>query len=103
MSNIFVQYTIELQKRAGKKVVGKQTFIEINGKKYDAATGKLIASKKVETIVVQPTKKATAVDGIVKPKKKPATQRSAAKHVTKNAQRSKTLVRTSVSKPKATT
>jgi hypothetical protein len=82
--------------------VGKQTSIEINGKKYDALTGKLISNSSVQTAQSTPvtyTSNTGIVDGFKRPRKSNVA-RQTAKHASKTAQRSKTLVRSSVKKPK---
>lgn len=85
--------------------MGKQTFIEINGKKYDAVTGKLIknsAQTAAATVITPVQKNVGVVDGFKKPSKpaRSSAARKQAQHATKKPQKSKTLMRSSVSKPK---
>ena len=84
--------------------MGKQTFIEINGKKYDAVTGKLMtgSSASASPAKVTTVKPNTGVvDGFTKqPRKpKPAVKRSQAQHAAKTQQKSQTLMRKTVAKP----
>jgi len=80
--------------------VGTQTFIEVNGKKYDAVTGKRINDGPTNP-VVQQTKvqvgKTGVVDGIRR--RKP---HHVAKNAAKTLQKPKTLMRNSVNKPNKT-
>lgn len=92
--------------------MGKQNFIVINGKRYDALTGQLVAtdqhSKQPEVIteeIVSPgTIQATtgkAVDGFVRGSKNSRTAHNArqVRHMQKQPQRSQTLMRGIVTKP----
>ena len=85
--------------------MGKQTFIEINGKKYDAITGQMIAGDNTasakKATVVKPQENVGVMDGFVKRPKKSSASRTAAKHAKRaNTQKSSTLMRKSVQKPK---
>lgn len=74
--------------------------IEINGKKYDAATGKLLNTKTAANASKPAAKSGVSVDGMVS--KKPAARAvsSRAMHAAKNqTQKSKTLMRSAVKKP----
>jgi hypothetical protein len=78
--------------------VGNQTFIEINGKKYDALTGKLIQDKPtapVQKTTFQP--QVGVVDGFTR-RPKPTSPRSV-RHAVKAPQKSQTLARSAVKKP----
>lgn len=83
--------------------MGNQPTIEINGKIYDAATGKQLsesASKSVSPVTITPTKNVGVVDGFVK---RPTRTKSRPKpqHASKVQQKSKTLMRSAVKKPTA--
>lgn len=89
-----------------------QDVIEINGKKYDAVTGRLVTTSQPQPVtapkvehITQPHHPKTGVvlDGFVK---KPAPQHSSKRevvHAKKVTQKSHTLMRTAVKKPVATT
>lgn len=85
--------------------MGHKNFIEINGKKYDAITGRMIEdsssnSSKVQPIAtVTPKMNSGVVDGFVRKPKKVGSSRTQAKPVPKQAQKSNTLMRASVKKP----
>jgi hypothetical protein len=92
-------------KTEGKnKVPDRQNFIELNGKRYDAKTGKLLPASQSVTgengrTYVKPVAQTSgvALDGFVKhaaPARQPAPQRSRYK-----TERSKTLMRNAVKKP----
>ncbi len=79
--------------------------VQINGKKYDATTGKLIRSN-----TAKQSKRAaapTSIDGVVpgarakRATKRTSAKRSPAKPVVKTPQKSRTLMRTAVKKPSA--
>lgn len=77
--------------------------IEINGRKYDAATGKLLGSDAAAKHQKAATSHAVSVDGMVG-RKKPAPSRvSTPKVASKSVQRSQTLMRTAVKKPQPKT
>lgn len=83
--------------------MGKQTFIEINGKKYDAVTGRLLDNATPDASAaapstVQPARNVGVVDGFSK-RSRPAKSRKPAKHASKTPQKSKTLMRQAVNKP----
>lgn len=82
--------------------MGRQNFIEINGKKYDALTGKLIQSSGSSSIAKKSVKLVAngigVVDGFVKPPRR-SDHRSAVHPANKSLQRSQTLMRKSVQKP----
>ena len=87
--------------------MGNKNFIEINGKKYDAITGKLLSEQQKPAekpkAAVQPVKNTGVVDGFKKRPAKPSKTRQQAKHAAKsNQQKSKTLVRNAVQKPAPT-
>lgn len=80
--------------------MGKQTFIEINGKKYDAVTGGIISEAvrtkpAVQTVRITPNQ--GAIDGFSRRAIRP--NRVAAHHASKTPQKSKTLMRHAVQKP----
>jgi hypothetical protein len=85
--------------------VGNKNFIEINGKKYDAVTGRIldgettITSKPQPVATVTPKMNSGVVDGFVRKPKNTSTSRALAKPASKQVQKSKTLMRTSVKKP----
>ncbi len=75
----------------------KQTIIEINGKKYDARTGKLVSAQAVPSQKISPTPKPkpahkTVVQDIARPS-------SASQPARRNVQRSQTLMRSAVKRP----
>ncbi len=90
-----------------------KTTIELNGKQYDARTGKIIDGSNPVTATVEPKKPApsngVAVDGFVKrsggntlalaPKPKPAVSHTQAKPGVRGVQKSTTLMRPAVKKP----
>ena len=81
--------------------MGKQTFIEINGKKYDAATGKQLqssASSASTVTSISPKQNSGSIDGFSRRK---TTARTPANHAAKSTQKSQTLMRKSVKKPDA--
>ncbi|MCA9328882.1 hypothetical protein KC959_03850 [Candidatus Saccharibacteria bacterium] len=83
-----------------------QDTIEINGKKYDAVTGRIIGEKTQKsgsaphTPKTQPSQKSTgvALDGFMRVKKHPTTPRTAV-HKHKTVQKSQTLMRSAVKRP----
>ncbi len=86
--------------------MGNQNYIVINGNKYDAVTGKLIADSSnvkqtVQTIKPEshPGTSGGVVDGFVRPSKKANVSRKAATNAVKNPQKSRTLARKAVKKP----
>ena len=97
-------------KRGQKTAVGsKQNIIEINGKRYDTATGRMVDG--VRQAKQPSTRLSGSVDGMTTGKpltpyaggqahKKPRTQ---AHHLSKSNQKSQTLMRKSVKKPVAQT
>jgi hypothetical protein len=84
--------------------VGNQTFIEINGKKYDAISGRLVdsASHKASITSVKPATNQGSIDGFSRRSKKPQNHRTPAQHALKQTQKSQTLMRNSVKKPALT-
>jgi len=76
--------------------VSKNTYIEINGNKYDAVTGKQIAKSHSSVTPMKQSKNVGSIDGFSRRK---ATQRIPANHSPKNQQKSQTLMRQSVKKP----
>lgn len=81
--------------------MGNQNFIVINGKKYDAVTGKLLSEQQTPVNTVEriiPKANTGVVDGFVKPKKNNI-NRVPAKNAAKPQQRSQTLARKAVKKP----
>ncbi len=83
--------------------MGNKNFIEINGKKYDALTGKMLDSSEVpnKTVVtkVTPAQNVGVMDGFVRKPQKNTSQRTSAHPTSKQTQKSKTLMRNSVKKP----
>lgn len=89
----------------------QKNIIEINGKKYDAATGRMLSATKTTKI----RNNVGVIDGFVrKPKRthtttqtssvspvKPRKSRQPASHTAKTPQKSKTLMRSAVKKPVA--
>lgn len=73
------------------------SVIEINGTIYDAATGKVIGA--VKSVATQVKDQSKNVDGFVR-KSNPVRHVKSARLVHAKAQKSKALMRTSVSKPK---
>ncbi len=91
-------YTVFLRVTTKQARVGTQqkTTIDINGKRYDARTGRLLHDHKPAVATHKPEAKKptrTALD---------ITRPATAKHVHKTAERSKTLMRHAVKKPSAT-
>ncbi len=86
----------------------KATTIELNGKRYDARTGKIIpAQEKVavgtKEIVKPVTKKpGVAIDGFTRRKPAAPRPKTTAHAVHKKTEKSKTLMRTAVKKPDIT-
>lgn len=74
------------------------SIIEINGTAYDAATGKVIGA--VRNVASQVKDQSKNVDGFVR-KSNPVRHVKSARLVHSRAQKSKALMRTSVSKPKS--
>jgi hypothetical protein len=74
-------------------VAKRDTIIEVNGKRYDAVTGKLLGAST--------SRKSTGavIDGIAKKPRRAASAVPAADSVHRKAERSKTLMRTAVKKP----
>lgn len=89
--------------------MGNQNFIVINGKKYDAVTGKMLAgdsgsAKETKKVVsVKPTQNVGVVDGFRRAKPKKNIQRSPAHHASKSPAKSQTLARKAVKKPEVIT
>lgn len=86
--------------------MGNQTTIEINGKKYDAVTGKLLPTADVpaKPVVINPQHSTGVMDGFVKkPTHHQTKQRTKAEHAVKTPQKSQTLMRKSVHKPETLT
>jgi hypothetical protein len=83
--------------------VGKNTYIEINGKKYDAVTGKqiLASATSIAVTTLKPTRNTGSVDGFSR--RKSTANHVSAKHAAKSPQKSQTLMRKSVIKPIAST
>lgn len=83
--------------------VGTKTYIEINGKKYDATTGKMIEGQSPSATRARPQKPAVQiVDGFRKhgrTARAPRQAASTAKTSHATTRRSQTLSRTSVQKP----
>ena len=83
--------------------MGNKNFIEINGKKYDAITGKILDSSEVpsKTAVtkVTPTQNVGVMDGFVRKPQNHSSQRTSTHPASKQTQKSKTLMRNSVKKP----
>lgn len=79
-----------------------QDIIEINGKKYDAISGRMISTEKplqTNNLSTQNPKKAgVVVDGFMRAKKSPLVLRTTTK-AQKTVQKSQTLMRTAVKKP----
>ena len=86
--------------------MGNQNYIVINGKKYDALTGKQLSgsahskSTQVETISAhkKPMSNVGVVDGFSRPKKR-TNPHSSVNYVAKSQQKSQTLARKAVHKP----
>lgn len=80
--------------------MGKQHIIELNGKKYDALTGKLLAHSEIPVRKITPVHAAhRSMDGIVK-KKPHAPRKVTNTHIAHHeVAKSKTLMRKSVKKP----
>lgn len=101
-------YSMQIKGNNENRVhVGNQTFIEINGKKYDAVTGRLITNESptpaVKTVVQAPAKQHSGVvDGFVRRPSKPHTAHHTAPTAVKKPQKSQTLARAAVKKPKPT-
>ncbi len=84
--------------------MGKQTFIEINGKKYDAITGRQLVESTshhtAKTTKISPNQ--GVMDGFIRrPSQNKKASRVAPQHAVKNVQKSQTLMRKSVKKPEA--
>lgn len=80
-----------------------QDVIEINGKKYDAVTGRLITDQKSDTKIgtvktAQP-KSGVALDGFVRKSHRTDVSHSSVAHHKKPVQKSQTLMRQAVKKP----
>ncbi len=82
--------------------MGKQNFIEINGKKYDTITGKLLdVAPGNGSSTIAPTKlkkNVGIVDGVVRPNRKTVLRRRP-KQIGAKPQKSQTLMRSAVVKP----
>lgn len=82
--------------------MGNKNFIEINGKKYDAATGVLLHDSaqptKKPVTTVNHTQNTGVVDGFVR-RQKPTASRTVAQPAVKHPQKSSTLMRRAVHKP----
>lgn len=78
--------------------MSKSTYIEINGKKYDAVTGKQMVKSQSTITSMKPSKNVGSIDGFSRRK---TAQRIPANHAGKSQQKSKTLMRHSVKKPAA--
>ncbi len=79
--------------------VGKQHIIELNGKRYDAVTGKMITVSPASHSQAKTTAKAAkkaSIDGFARAVKSPATGNPVPAHKT---EKSKTLMRKTVGKP----
>lgn len=76
--------------------MSKNTFIEINGKRYDTVTGKQLSDSKTTITSVKPTSSTGSIDGFSRRK---SSSRVPAKHSSKSPQKSQTLMRQSVKKP----
>ncbi len=80
--------------------MGKPTYIEINGKKYDAATGKMFTGQ--QSTVIKPTATVKhgigSVDGFAR---RAVRAQKVAAHTQKAPQRSQTLMRKGLRKPVA--
>jgi hypothetical protein len=85
--------------------VGNKNFIEINGKKYDAITGRIIDNPSENKPTKQPIQTLSpkmntgVVDGFVRKPKPNNISRTQAKPASKQVQKSQTLMRQSVRKP----
>lgn len=86
--------------------MGSQNFIEINGKKYDALTGKQINHTASSMDIKKPTtimpNSGGVVDGFVRPTRA-TNHKSNITTVSKSPQKSQTLMRKTVNKPTQTT
>ncbi len=80
--------------------MGKQHIIELNGKRYDAMTGKIIADKPLTSAIINKAKQTTkSFDGVRRVgRKKPSGARPLTAH---QPQKSQTLMRSAVARPKA--
>lgn len=86
-------------------IVGNQHVIELNGKRYDAMTGEIITAdppRKTAKQGLHRTTKAASIDGFTKTKKTPAQYpaRHANQVAVHKVEKSKTLMRKTVAKPK---
>lgn len=81
--------------------MGNKNFIEINGKKYDAITGKMLDSSIniTKTPVVKITPNSGVVDGFVRRPTNKTTNHVATNPAVKQTQKSQTLMRKGVAKP----
>jgi hypothetical protein len=84
--------------------VGSKNFIEINGKRYDAITGRMLVSQASHEVKpaasIQPHHSGGLVDGVTRrPQQKKVVQRSIALPAGKQPQKSQTLMRRTVKKP----
>ncbi len=82
--------------------MGKQNFIEINGKKYDTVTGKLISgapSISSPVLKIKPNGGSGIVDGFSRRNVKNTRSNQLPNPISKQPQKSKTLMRSAVSKP----
>ena len=86
--------------------MGNQSHININGKKYDAATGKMLTPDGVVSskpkAAVKPRKNTGVMDGVAprRPSSTKTASRASVKHVKKQPQKSQTLMRAGLKKPK---
>jgi hypothetical protein len=78
-----------------KQVAERHNIIEVNGKRYDARTGKLLSGHPAAKVVATP-KPGQALDGFTK---KPRTASNTSHSVHTKTIKSKTLMRTAVKKP----
>lgn len=76
--------------------MGKQHIIELNGKKYDTVTGKMIAETPIHASSTKAPKTTASLDGFAQASKTRASIHHVSAH---KAERSKTLMRASVNKP----
>ncbi|CAN5649642.1 hypothetical protein BH23PAT1_BH23PAT1_0990 [soil metagenome] len=81
----------------------RKNEIIINGKHYDALTGKLLATSPSTPVSSHPAKSGITMEGVVKPKNHGRStaniHQQTAKHVHGKPERSNTLMRTAVKKP----
>lgn len=87
-------------------MITPKTTIELNGKQYDARTGKIIANSSNSTSITTPTKTIGMIDGFIKrtnlsslPKDTSKVSLASINQAKKSLAKSKTLMRSSVKKP----